>query len=121
MVTIGNQSSPTTQIAYGVLQGSILGPILFSIYMLLLDQIIQRNKLSFHCYADDTKMSPAESKRSEKPGCCFRTAPIFLQLNNSKSEILLFNLPTTITSPISLGPFSNNIKQTARNLDVILD
>ena len=45
----------------------------------------------------------------------------FLQLKNSKSEIIMFSPPTTITSPISLGPLSSNIKPTARNVGVMLD
>ena len=43
----------------------------------------------------------------------------FLQLNHPKSEIILFNPPSTIC--ISFGPLSSNIKPTARNVGVILD
>lgn len=91
-------SSGTHEIKRWVPQGSILGPLLSNLYMLLLGDVIRRHGTSFHSYADDTQLYIAVSPDDTGPivilfNCILDIkswmAVNSLQLNQDKTEVLV--------------------------------
>lgn len=125
---IGECSSSAAPLSCGVPQGSIIGPILFSLYMLLLGNIIGKHNLSFHCYADNLQvylpLKPNVSVALDSLLSCINDIKLWLSqnvlnLNKAKTEYIIFGNPNG--SAVNLGALFPYLKPAVRNLGVTFD
>ncbi len=130
-MSIGEHKPQWTSMTCGVPQGSILAPLLFSLYMLPLSQIMRNNQIAYHSYADDTQIYLALSPNDYTPidSLCQCIDEVnswmsqnFLQLNKEKTEVIAFgNKDEVLKVNAYLDSRGQTTKNNVKNLGVILE
>jgi len=137
VVKIDNDLSEPHTLRCGVPQGSVLGPILFTLYTTPLSSIIKEHSLMHHqLYADDTQIYLGISVRNADVSLtnlknCLNDVHSWmtnskLKLNPSKTELLLIGTKHQRKKfsekfPITILDHETSPAVSARNLGVIFD
>lgn len=135
-VIVEGNISDSIPLQYGVPQGSVLGPVLFVLYVKPLSSIIDRHSMSHHAYADDTQLHSSSSPQdvqgvvSSTQACVTEIKSWMsvnkLKLNDDKTEVMLvsssrmsqnFDQPGSMTICDSSIQLSDSVK----NLGFFLD
>ena len=135
-VSLSNHCSAFAPVHSAAPQGSVLGPILLTMYIKPLSAIIDSHSIIHHSFADDIQlqMSAPPDRISEllhSIQSCISDVKVWatanmLKLNDSKTELMfltskrtkhLHNLPTSITIGIAQILFKQSVKKLGFTLD----
>lgn len=136
-IRLGSATSDTIIIRFGVPQGSVLGPVLFNLYIRSIYHCVKLLGFTIMGYADDHQICKSfpHSKQCEVLSLelknCFHgikqwMSKYFLQLNDSKTQIIVFGPSKTLNKILIQGvniTLDTNIRfvSTVKNLGMEMD